>query len=672
MTRRNWLFALLPVLLLAIAALPARAQDDLAETRSDGRKTGALQPLSSIMDRMQSLWQTYQSPSMNRERGEIIAEQIVQLRHRAGMRSFSSLARAFAMRGWREIQEGRLLAALDSMRVAVRLDPYSREMRSGQAAALAARDPLNVFEYLPVHIDSFVASFGTAEGRYQIVADFSQWIGVSLLIFAVLWGAAMLWRHLPSLHHTVSELLAVLFRHDLSGILAAMVLVSPLVFGIDFLWLILYLVAATWGFQGGVEKGITVGAVIIGLSGIGLLVLSSTMAVGLTDPLTQAGFAAERLDSNYAMVNTLEKALTESGALRDGAISDSLTDAQRRDLFLYAIGKRKLGQELAAGIDLLEMFDRLAAVSDDLGMRARVNAANLRYERGDIRGAMLAYEGCLVSRAAEPFALYNLWRLNYYSLGNLDVAEELMSRLRGSFPDFARNFSIENLEYQPELIDAGLSNQEVQAMIGLGLARANGAPAGISTDPASVFFGFITDNSLLSGIAGALALMLASHFVFGMFGLAVQCKDCGKIYCHSCDIDPKSSRSCQACNSVKALKKAVDAELRRDQQKKIQAYGTWRTWATLIANLVAPGIGTISRTGWFWAGGGLLLLFSFTIGFAFSLERMPRTEALPYFSHWTLLTILLFAALCVATWVTAIILALRAKRGQGYGTLRKS
>lgn len=671
MTRRNWLPTLLPVLVLMILALPAAAQDETPEARADGRKTGALQPLSTIMDRMQSLWQTYQSPSMNRERGEIIAEQIVQLRHRAGMRSFSSLARAFAMRGWREIQEGRLLAALDAMQVAVRLDPYSREMRSGLASALAARDPINIFEYLPVHIDSFAASFGTEEGRYQLLADISQLLGVSLLIFAILWGVAMLWRHLPALHHTISELLAVFFRHDLSGILAAMVLVSPIVFGVEFIWLVLFLVAATWGFQSGAEKGITVGGVILGLCGAGLIFLSSTMAVGLTDPLTQAGFAAERLDSNYAMVNTLEKALTETGALGQGVISDSLTDTQRRDLFLYAIGKRKLGQEQAAGIDLLAMFDRLAAMSDDLGMRARVNAANMRYERGDIRGAMLAYEGCLVSRAAEPFALYNLWRLNYYSLGNLDVAEELMGRLRGSFPDFVRNFSIENLDYQPELIDAGLSRQEVQSMIGMGLARAIGASGG-PVDPAGIFATFVSDNQRGVMLAGALGLMLVSHFVLGMFGFAVPCKDCGKVFCHSCDIDPKSSRSCQACNSVKALKKAVDAELRRDQMKKIEVHGKRRTWETLIANLVVPGLGTVARSGWFWVGAGLLLLFSLTAGFAYSLDRMPRTEALPYFSHWNLLTILVFTVMCAAAWITGLILALRAKRGQGHGTLRKS
>ena len=80
------LVAAISFALFCICSAPVSGQD--------GQRS--VQPLSSILDQMQSLWQLYVETIDNPARSENLAEQIIQLRHKAGMASHSALARAFA------------------------------------------------------------------------------------------------------------------------------------------------------------------------------------------------------------------------------------------------------------------------------------------------------------------------------------------------------------------------------------------------------------------------------------------------------------------------------------------------------------------------------------------------------------------------------------------------
>ena len=626
-----------------------------------------IQPLATRLERMHALWQDYQDLELNPDRANLIADQIVQYRHKTGMLSNRSLARAFAMRAWRHLREGERIAAEKEMNIAALLDPFSREIKSGMAAVKAAENPLNIFNYFPLYIDSILSSFGSREGQYQLIADVALWAGVSLFIFCFAWGLSMLVRYFLPLHHAIMEIISPVVSPDFAALIALMLLGAPLIFGFKLHWLLSAYIAIVWAFQSGLEKTISIVTIPLIWMAAGLINMSSSMAVGFTDPYIQAGFSGEFQDSNLSMIRDLENRLIGVGVLRNGTISEGLDDIHRRDLFILANGYRKLGLNYLEGIDLLQVYETLKG-DDSIGMRASVNAANILMERDNIREAMLEYEVALQSPDSKPYALYNLWRLNNI-LRYTSKANDLYNSLASEFPDFVDDYNVDDPEFFPELIDAGLTSREIDILIQSGLARANNSMEP-RMKPTDFFFSFIFSVNAIWMVANLL-LMGISMVIVAINGRSSVCIRCGKVFCKKCDLDPKSTSTCQACNAVSALKTAVDVELRQMQRGKISKFSRRRWLRGVFANVAIPGLGNLFHNK-IVSGSIIMFIWSFLAGTVYSLDRMPRAESLPFFSHWSIVSVIFAVILFLSTYPVSLFFSLTADRKIDDATFRKS
>lgn len=629
--------------------------------------TSGIQSLPTRIERMHALWQDYQDLELNPDRANLIADQIVQFRHKTGMLSNRSLARAFAMRAWRHLKEGERIAAEKEMNIAASLDPFSREIKSGMAAVKAAGNPLNIFEYFPLYLESIFSSFGTREGQYLLLTDLSLWAGVSLFIFCFAWGLSMLVRYFLPLHHAVMEIISPIVSHDFAALIALMLLGSPLIFGFMLHWLLSAYIALVWAFQTGLEKTISIVTIPLIWMAAGLINMSSSMAVGFTDPYIQAGFSGEFQDSNLSMIRDLENRLKGVGVIREGVVSQGLDSIHKRDLFILANGYRKLGFNAIDGIELINIYETLKG-DDSIGMRARVNAANILMERDNIRDAMQEYELALQSPDAKPFALYNLWRLNNI-LRYTSKANELYNSLASEYPEFIDDYFVDHPDYFPELVDAGLNDQEIDILIQSGLARANGTLEP-KMRPVEFFLNFIFSVNAVWMLAN-LALMGISMIIVALNGRSAVCIRCGKVYCKKCDLDPRSTSTCQACNAISTLKTAIDAELRQMQKSKISRFSKRRWLVGVFSNVLLPGLGNLFHNK-IVSGSIIMFIWSFLAGTVYSLDRMPRAESLPFFSHWSIVSAILVIILFLATYPVSLFFSLTSDRKSNDATFRKS
>ena len=342
----------------------------------------------------------------------------------------------------------------------------------------------------------------------------------------------------------------------------------------------------------------------------------------------------------------------------DGSLLPGESEKQRMELFLYAEGLRKLGRSRgASGLDVLDVFTSLRG-TDTLGRLAAVNLGNIQFEREDFVSAQSNYQFALRNTYSKPFALYNLWRLNFEKRSHIE-ARNFWNRLIKEEPEFAERFGIADDLLQPVLIDAGPTPRMLNAMVGRGLAAATGSKE-IPT-----FAGLLAKRLFREGSGWAAIVfvgMLLSYMIFRSAGLAAVCNSCGRVFSKRGDLDPRVSHRCQACNAALAVNVLVDAELRRFQQQKIERYKRLHKIKCIVSNLLFPGMGNI-WSGELLVGAGLLGVWSALAALLFSINHLPRAVVLPFESHWTFLTGVAALILALIAYPTALWLSLKKTKG---------
>ena len=631
------------------------AADAVAQEEAESAPAAGIGSVPAIVVDMQDHWKRYAELADvgDQESADHLAQKIIEMRHQAGMLGSSGFARGFAMRAWRQQQAGKLDAAIKEYTYAVSLEPSAREFRTGLASALAARKPMDIGGYSSEYGKALFGSLGTLKGRYFFLTEITLWIGIAMLLAGSLWLASVILRHIRSLHRSLSEVFERFASDEVAILLSLVVLVSPLFFGVSLPWLALGWAAACWAFQGSGGKAISVAALALIWIALSLIGLSSDLTAGTTTPEIRAAFAAERNDSEEATVLELEQRFAGSVFMPDGEIGSIGNDAKRMDLFLYAAGLRKLGRSRGAeGVDVLAIFDELRD-NDMLGRLAAVNLANVQFEREDFVSAQSNYEFALEDSAAKPYALYNLWRLNFEKRSRVD-ARAFINRLIKEEPDFVDRFGVDNEALQPVLIDATPPEPLLQALIERGLATATGSKSPLGAR--EIWLGKLLAPDQLWTL-GVLAGMVIGNAFFRFFGISGICSTCGKAYSKRSDLDPKVSKRCQACNAALAANAPLDPELRRRQMNRIHKRRSYNRFKWLAANILLPGLGS-AWLGYPLEGAGIMLLWSATASLVYCLGAFARPDVLPFYSHWTFLSVLLAIVLALASYAAAIVHAL--------------
>jgi hypothetical protein len=622
-----------------------------------------IQPMPTILAEMQDLWQRYQKAADEglQEQCSEICERIVTLRKKAGMLDCGRFARAFAIRAWHSQQSGSSASAVREFRTAVELAPSAREYRVGLAGAIAKRSPVNVTSYVPEYWEAAVSGFSSIRGRYLMQADAALWVGVMLLVAGGAWIAAMLFRYWRPFFHTIMELVAKPFADEIATPLTAVILAIPLFFGAPLEWIILAFFAVTWAFQRRGERMLSLLTLVVCWFGAGMIMLSSQMAGGITTTEMRAAFAADRQDVEENVVLEIERRLLREGVVdTDGNIQppDDNDSETRTQLFLYAVGLRKLGRtQGVGGVDLLSLFDALRG-DDYISLQSMVIASNIRFERGNHTRAEEGYRRVLDEDPSNVFALYNWWSLS--EAKDLKNSFSLWNRLLDEHKDFLKRFDIrygaeqqplEEDQQRPDLIDANLARSDISKLVRKGLAVANGTEAS-EVEPLDLLAGNLSGPHNL-WIPIVFAAMLAAHFALKKVGMASSCRSCGKVFCKHCDLEPTASSRCQACNSVLTLSSPIDAELGRSQKQRIKRHEKYFRVKTLVYNIIAPGLGN-TLAGRPMVGAGLLLLWSCFVSLVYFTVGAPRTESMPFFSHWTFFLGLAALLLAAASYSLAV------------------
>ena len=207
---------------------------------------------------------------------------------------------------------------------------------------------------------------------------------------------------------------------------------------------------------------------------------------------------------------------------------------------------------------------------------------------------------------------------------------------------------------RPHLIAAGLNYEDLDYLLDRAEIMKAASKPELSLTGNAFIDSLISMNYMWLPVGLGLIIMLT--FVVGKFGKSVKCESCGKRYCKRCDLDPRSSKLCQACTSVKALKTAADENLKRTQINRINKFKNRHTVTNLMLNLFAPGTGFINGEKMLW---GLILIpvYAFIVSLIYNFTFLPLFEQFPFFGHWnplsiTILSILILTVYGLTIWQT--------------------
>jgi hypothetical protein len=232
---------------------------------------------------------------------------------------------------------------------------------------------------------------------------------------------------------------------------------------------------------------------------------------------------------------------------------------------------------------------------------AAVNAANVRFLRGDLDGARAGYLAA-VDRAREPATLaaahYGLSKV-YLRQSALDQAQE--ARRRALAADAAlvmRAGSEQDFRANRWLVDVPLPEAEVAQ-----LARDE-APAAVGAALAARLGGSLPAGAWRLALLAVAALLWPAALAARRLAPSHACPRCGRAACPRCDRG--AAELCSQCVNVFVRRGVVDPRDRAAKERQVRRHARWARASERLLALACAGAGHLWR-GEPWRGAAALL-----------------------------------------------------------------
>jgi tetratricopeptide (TPR) repeat protein len=402
--------------------------------------------------------------------------------------------------------------------------------------------------------------------RRMMAAGVAGWALLALGWTLVLAAATQALFYLPRLVHDAGELARLVLRPVNAAVLAAAIVLLPLLGGFGPVWLAMYLFALSWGYMSFGRRVAAVVATIVMALVIPTLVMWQTAMLRWPSLL-------DRSDSMLA-----ERRI-DFPTLREFAdLESSLKDVPEFHLVLGELHR------MHGEIDLARIDFQRTNLLNDRDPLPLIFLGNLSLEDGDVQLAIEQY-----SRAIELEANSAL------AYRNLSVAYDQSRRFQDG--DAARNTAKDIAGEGWETV--GLRGRDPRIRFPrLGSAQirdlARNAPPDVRLKAGA---GPLIDRLIaeilspwsmvfwIPGVLGLLALMARDRWMW----TAQMCSKCGKVFCPRCKTETGSDTLCSQCISVFLKRDVVAVDQQTAKAARVRRWGMWTAALRRVAGLLIPG-----------------------------------------------------------------------------------
>jgi tetratricopeptide (TPR) repeat protein len=499
------------------------------------------------------------------EFAKVKLDEILKHARKIGIARLSDLSLAATLGGKNELAAGKLEQARASLEAATLLDPNLPEARWGDFSLAAASG--RWAEVPAKALAAIRADFADREtsrillSRLLLLAAFTiAAVGGSVLVFSVL-------SHGSRLFHDLVEVASSWRAGATSPVVAAGLVLAPLILSFDPLWWLVVVAVAAFGYASRRERLIVAIAFVClvpffpVLEGVGewLGVTASPILRG-AEALEESRYDQRVLDDLEAVKNVVPG---------DPDIS-----------FLLGCLYQALGQNDRAVAEFTT-----AAASSPGETRALVNRGNIRFVDGDFGSAQEDFQEALRRNPSDVTARYNLSLVYAETFRTLEAARALKearaldARMVQRLQDRASLVKVASIQFSPEdaRVKVDTMERDPRSRRLLGHFRA-GQKAGAWKMP----------------FVWALLLAPSAAYLLDAFrrrgrGYAVSCQKCGRNYCARCKPRGENVGLCSQCIHVYLKKDGVSIETKMLKVEEVKRRRELMGRLRGVMNFLLPG-----------------------------------------------------------------------------------
>ncbi len=491
-----------------------------------------------------------------------------------------------------QIRVGQLLTRADELQ-AIRLTPYAESLvlwadnNPGELAESAVRSAREMDQELPTtyfllsrwkwragdflgaarsYLAGWWAVFLFEPTRRMMAAGVVGWILIAFGWSMVLAVVVQTLFYLPRLAHDAAELSRLVFRPANAAVLAAAILLLPVLGGLGPLWLVMYLFSLSWGYMGVAQRNTAVATTVLLALAVPTLVIWQAAMLKWPSVVDRTG-------------SMLTERRIDFPTLREFAdLESSLNNVPEFHLLLGEL-RRMHGEGESARIE----FQR-ANLADDGNSVPLIFLGNLSLEDGDVQLAIEQYNRAIELDPGSALAFRNLSFAYDQSrrFQDGDSARNMAKEIAGE--DWER-IGIRGSD--PRIRYPRLGSAQIQDLI-------EHAPPDVRLKSGSgpyldrLGIEFLSPWSLVfwvPGVLGVAALLARGRWMWA----AQMCSKCGKVFCPRCKTESGSDTLCSQCISVFLKRDVVAVDQQAAKVARVRRWDVWRAAARRVAGLLVPG-----------------------------------------------------------------------------------
>ena len=520
-------------------------------------------------------------------------EEIGKHAGKIGLKRLTDLSLAATLLARRELSQGNAEKARWALDAAVRLDPDLPEPRWVRLGLSLRSDPLAVPREL---FGAVRAAAFDLEGRRVLLVRVALLAVLTLAAVGLALVVLLVASEARRLFHDLRELAGRWVPRTVEPVVAAAILLLPLLLALDLGWLLLWLFVLSLGYA---ERGVKWAAVV------GLL------------PLVVVGPALDRAAGALAIsaspvlrgAEALQEKRYDQRVLDDLEAVKSLFPEDADLRFLLGCLYQQLGQNDKAVAEYT-----VAAQVSKAEVRALINRGDIRFVDGDFGAAQEDFQEALQRDPRDVRARYNLSLVYGETFRTVEAQEKLTearaldNALVTKFLDSPTLVKVVSLGYTPEE-----AREKVRVL---------------KQDPRSrrVLGHFHVGQALSAWI---VPLALAVPFALGAAflldaarqkgrGYALACQKCGRTFCRLCKPSGESPLLCSQCVHVYLKKDGVSIETKLQKVEEVKRRQGFEGRLRRVLNVLLPG-GELFLEG--RIGKAILILAPFFLGLIAAVLR---------------------------------------------------
>jgi tetratricopeptide (TPR) repeat protein len=503
-----------------------------------------------------------------------------------GVKRMENLAAALIAESERYLLEGRHDIALESLDLALALDPGRPQTHFARAAALRKSDA-GLLASGGEFVRGLKASLVHALQSLSLVSAAALVLVVAVIGLVLVFALLMLFRYQIPFRHEVEEIAVHFADERIAQATGWFMLFLPLVLWVSTGWAALYWIVITFRFMRRGEKAAA--AILLIAASLAMPAYRAAVSIfGVTaDPVVRTTLASAGGEYNPDRILKLQR-----------LVQAYPEDPSYRFLLAGLFKNGRYFEEAFA--------EYREALRIDPGFaQAHINVGNIFYETMQYAEAVASYNRALEYDPDSMLAYFNM-HLAQSEAFNFKGAEKSLERARAIDPErLAEMLTAANSGGEgAAVMDASLKMTSVWQAALSGGRPEKSAEAAAGAFPPTLARQLLNPVSLVA--LGALLACGCALFVSRGHAPALRCIRCGRPFCHYCKSVQEGREYCSQCLHLFVLGDGLAPETKTRKMYEVERYEKRSRAAKRLLSAVLPGAAQILRGN--AARGTLLLL----------------------------------------------------------------